>query len=1204
MNNIYRSIWNDAAGTFVAVSEHAKGAGKPSSGATGLAMTALTMTALALSLMMIGTGAHAAPTGGVVMAGTATIGGTPGSMVITQTTPNAAINWQNFNVAAGESVRFVQPGSNAVALNRVLGSDPSSILGTLSANGKVFLINPNGILFGKGATVNVGGLVASSLALGDADFMAGRYNFAGTGTGAVTNLGTINAPGGYVALLGAQVGNDGIIAARLGSVALAAGSAITLDVAGDGLLNVGISQGAVDALVRNGGLIQADGGQVLLSARAAGGLLQGAVNNSGAIEARSLEQRNGTIRLTGDAATGTVQVGGTLDASGLAAGETGGTVQVLGNSVNLAGAIVDASGDAGGGLVHIGGGFHGDTAIAQAHDTVVDGGAVHADAIGSGNGGRIAVWSAGDTAVNATLTARGGARGGDGGFIETSGKNVVLGSGTHVNTLAPHGRTGAWLLDPVNWTIAAAGGDETPDDVTASLASSDRLITATNDITVADAVVWTTGQKLQLDAGHDVRINAAMTASTAGSAMVLIAGNDVLVNAALTASAMGSRIELTGGRDVTSTAAVTASAANAKIAMSAGRNLSVAAVTADGGGSADLVARGDVVANGQISADNGVVTLIADNDGTGPGIAGGTVRFIEPASVSAMATTIRFNPATYTGTTTEIAAYTDKVASGTIDARAWVFGQADNKVYDGNNAATLSLRGDPHTGNSVALVAGNATFDNKNVGTAKPVAFTGYTLGGADAAKFALFAPFGTTAGSGTTAADITPRPLMVTATGTNKTYDGNRNDVVALADNRVAGDLLDLTATAANFVDPNVGDGKAVSVTGIGISGADAANYTANATAATTANITPAPLTVRANDATKTYGQTLVLSPSAFTQTGLVNGETIGSVNPASAGTVASASVAGSPYAIVPGAADGGTFTPSNYAITYLNGTLVIQQAPLTVTADSVTRAYDESVALTGFTTSGLANGETVGSVTQTSPGTVASSATPGTYMITPSDATGGTFTPGNYAITYTRGTLTVQAAAVAPPVAPPPVAPPVVVPPVVEPPVIVPPVVVPPAVVPPVTPPAPVTPPPSTPALPPAPPAPTAPATPPTPSSGAAQPYPPVQTPISNVPVATRDTAAPVIVLAPSEVGLQTLSLPPRFDEPRPDVPAAPVPVQVPTASTDVPVPVQVPTASTDVPVPVQVPTASPDAPAGKPPSEPATTVPAHRIRKQDRN
>ncbi len=213
---------------------------------------------------------YAAPTGGVVSAGSASIAGGAGKTTINQSSQNAAINWQSFSIGQGEAVQFVQPNSSSVALNRVLGSDPSSILGSLSANGKVFLVNPNGILFGKGAQVNVGGLVASTLNITDSDFMAGKYKFAGAGNGTILNQGSINADGGYVALLGANVSNEGVISARLGTVALAAGNAITLDVAGDGLLNVTVNQGAVNALAQNGGLIQADGGQVLLTAQVGG----------------------------------------------------------------------------------------------------------------------------------------------------------------------------------------------------------------------------------------------------------------------------------------------------------------------------------------------------------------------------------------------------------------------------------------------------------------------------------------------------------------------------------------------------------------------------------------------------------------------------------------------------------------------------------------------------------------------------------------------------------------------------------------------------------------------------------------------------------------------------------------------------------------------------------------------------------------------
>ncbi|HTN67480.1 MAG TPA: filamentous hemagglutinin N-terminal domain-containing protein [Burkholderiaceae bacterium] len=251
----------------------------------------------------------------MVVAGSASIVNGNGSTTINQASQNAVLNWQSFSIGAGNSVNFVQPNSNAVALNRVLGADPSSILGSLSANGKVFLVNPNGILFGQGAQVNVGGLVASTLNISDSDFMAGNYKFAGAGNGSVLNQGAIHADGGYVALLGAHVSNQGTISARLGTVALAAGNAITLDVAGDGLLNVAVNQGAVHALVNNGGLIQADGGQILLSAQGAGQLLQTAVNNTGILQAHTLEHHNGTIKLLGDMQSGTVNVAGTLDAS-------------------------------------------------------------------------------------------------------------------------------------------------------------------------------------------------------------------------------------------------------------------------------------------------------------------------------------------------------------------------------------------------------------------------------------------------------------------------------------------------------------------------------------------------------------------------------------------------------------------------------------------------------------------------------------------------------------------------------------------------------------------------------------------------------------------------------------------------------------------------------------------------------------------------
>ncbi|TCB50039.1 filamentous hemagglutinin N-terminal domain-containing protein [Acinetobacter sp. ANC 4779] len=339
MNRIYRSICNLRTGTFIAVSENARSAGKKSSLCNTMSNSSVdfALKTLAASLFVVcGTSlAYAQPVGGVISAGNANISTLPGNMTIQQNSQNVAINWQSFNINSGESVNFVQPNSSAIALNRVLGSDASSIMGNLSANGKVFLINPNGVLFGKTASVNVGGLVASTLNISDADFMANNYKFSGTETGTVLNQGSINTTdGGFVALLGANVSNQGVIAAKLGTVALAAGKAMTLDVAGDKLLNIVVNQDVVNALVENGGLIQANGGQVLMTTQTAGSLLPNAVNNTGVIQAQTIQNVKGTIKLLAGMQNGSTLVAGTIDASAPTGG-SGGVIETSAAKVSI-----------------------------------------------------------------------------------------------------------------------------------------------------------------------------------------------------------------------------------------------------------------------------------------------------------------------------------------------------------------------------------------------------------------------------------------------------------------------------------------------------------------------------------------------------------------------------------------------------------------------------------------------------------------------------------------------------------------------------------------------------------------------------------------------------------------------------------------------------------------------------------------------------
>jgi len=172
---------------------------------------------------------YALPTGEEVVAGDATFDRSqPDTLNINVSTDRLIANYQSFSIAQPEAVNFLQPSSSSVALNRVIGVDPSSILGTLTATGRIFLINPHGILFGQGARIDTAGLVASTLDIANADFLAGRYTFFGQG-GSVTNQGYITTPGGYVALLGSAVENSGVIEAELGSVALASGEAITIN---------------------------------------------------------------------------------------------------------------------------------------------------------------------------------------------------------------------------------------------------------------------------------------------------------------------------------------------------------------------------------------------------------------------------------------------------------------------------------------------------------------------------------------------------------------------------------------------------------------------------------------------------------------------------------------------------------------------------------------------------------------------------------------------------------------------------------------------------------------------------------------------------------------------------------------------------------------------------------------------------------------
>lgn len=326
MNHVFSLIWNPASQSYCPAPENARSRVKGRH----------RKLALALAIAAASSGVQAAPAGGNVVDGNALINTTGTATVINQTSDAVTINWLDFDIDANESVTFVQPDSNSLALNRVLTGNGTEIQGQLNANGRVFILDANGVLFGQNAQVNVGSLVASTLDLSSSDLANNHFEFSGNGSpAAVVNLGQITAANsGTVALLGGQVSNQGVIRAQLGNVALAAGNQITLDFAGDGLLNVQIDEGTVSALANNGGLIQADGGSVLMTAQASDALLQTVVNNTGVIEAHTLQEQDGKIMLLGGFNGGTVNVSGKLDASAPDGGN-GGFIETSGAIVNI-----------------------------------------------------------------------------------------------------------------------------------------------------------------------------------------------------------------------------------------------------------------------------------------------------------------------------------------------------------------------------------------------------------------------------------------------------------------------------------------------------------------------------------------------------------------------------------------------------------------------------------------------------------------------------------------------------------------------------------------------------------------------------------------------------------------------------------------------------------------------------------------------------
>lgn len=446
---------------------------------SALATWPFTPTKIAIALCALGflsPSVIAGPTGGKVVAGSAEIRAQGNRTDIVQHSDRAVIDWRSFSISPNEAVYFQQQSNRSVALNRVTGDQVSSIQGILGARGQVILLNPNGILFGAGARVDVGSLIASTAWLSSDDFMNGRLNFtaparAADGTcpwsrcegGSVVNQGTVTAAeGGLVAFVAPHVRNDGLIWARLGRVMIGSGSSFTIDLNGDGLVNLAIRESDLNALrdaqgnpvgarIEHTGSTIADGGKiVMLAANDAKQLVNDVINLGGLVRANTVGiDSRGSIVLS--ATNGRLNLNGELLAMGTEAGQVGGAISALASNVKLGEqALVSASGTAGGGTIALRG-----AGGQPANEIVVaPQAALNVSAGARGNGGRIDLQ--GDVIeFSGAAHARGGAAGGNGGQVELVAGKLSLrdgGADAHApaglsGTFAARQSTGDLLID-------------------------------------------------------------------------------------------------------------------------------------------------------------------------------------------------------------------------------------------------------------------------------------------------------------------------------------------------------------------------------------------------------------------------------------------------------------------------------------------------------------------------------------------------------------------------------------------------------------------------------------------------------------------------------------------------------------------------------------------------------------------------------------
>lgn len=571
---------------------------------------------------------------------------------IQQTTPNGIINWNSFSIDAGDTTRFIQPGTNSATLNRVTGASPSYINGNLLANGRVFLLNSNGVLIGSGGVIDVAGFAASTLQVDDQGFLeGGDLHFQGLSQSAVVNLGSISALDGDLFLIAAEIENAGSLSAPRGMIGLAAGNDVLITQSGSERIFVrGASGGEKESGVVNRGVIDANVAEL----KAHGGNVYGmAIKNEGRVAATSVSLEGGQIFLRAEGgrvqsagalkatrgsdggivvvdggAEGLAEVGGSVDVSGVAG--VGGSVLVTGEKVVvMENSEILADGDTGGGNLRIGGGIRGEEqAFQNANSTRIGNGAVlSADARWVGDGGLVVSFAEDELFYDGFASAQGGSQSGNGGFIELSGKQTVeFPSVTHLgDTSAVNGHFGTLLIDPTNIDVVpdqyegpTSGLVITNQAISTNLVTNNVIITTNPNpggtdpgelgtITVFNGtdIQWSTPTKLQFISNSEIEILGTVTINAQGSGSLEINAEErVMIGNADSVTNEGSTFSTNLGEIIIRTgsgASARGTFINDAIISSIAGNIEIFGEHSNGDGT--------TISGSQISSSNGDISI-------------------------------------------------------------------------------------------------------------------------------------------------------------------------------------------------------------------------------------------------------------------------------------------------------------------------------------------------------------------------------------------------------------------------------------------------------------------------------------------------------------------------------------------------------------------------------------------------------------------